>query len=95
MQELFHLLNVFDIPVGAAKLGDTSDFTQLTVARDAHELTYSWRSYADQRIRQVNMRQLMDVAKAPVRIVITPITGDESTIDDVTGQLIDSPVAAS
>ena len=82
-------------PVGAAKLGDTSDFTQLTVARDAHELTYSWRSYADQRIRQVDMRQLMDVAKAPVRIVITPITGDESTIDDVTGQLIDSPVAAS
>jgi len=95
VQELFHLLNVFDIPVGAAKVGDTSDFTQLTIARDAHELTYSWRSYADQRIRQVNMRQLMDVAKAPVRIVITPITGDESTIDDVTGQLIDSPVAAS
>jgi hypothetical protein len=41
------------------------------------------------------MRELMDVAKTPVRIVITPVTGDESTIDDVTGQLIDSPVATA
>lgn len=93
VEELFHLLNVFDIPMGAAKVGDTSDFTQATIARDARELTYAWRSYADQRIRQVNMRQLMEVATSPVRIVITPISGDLSSIDDVTGQLIDSPVA--
>jgi choloylglycine hydrolase len=95
VQELFHLLNAFDIPMGVAKVGDTSDFTQMTVVRDARELTYSWRSYADQRIRQVNMRELMEMATAPVRIVITPITGDESTIDDVTGELIDSPVATA
>jgi choloylglycine hydrolase len=95
VQELFHLLNVFDIPMGAAKVGDTSDFTQMTVVRDAHELTYAWRSYGDQRLRQVNMRQLVELASAPVRIPISPITGDESTIDDVTGQLIDSPVAKS
>lgn len=92
VQELFHLLNAFDIPMGAARVGDTSDFTQMTVARDAHELTYAWRSYADQRIRQVNMRLLMETAKAPVRIVITPVTGDELPIEDVTGRLIDSPV---
>lgn len=95
VQELFHLLNVFDIPMGAAKVGDTSDFTQMTVARDSRELTYAWRTYADQRIRQVNLKQLMENASGPVRIVITPITGDESTIDDVTGRLIDSPVTAS
>jgi len=95
IQELFHLLNAFDIPMGAARVGATSDFTQLTVARDARELTYAWRSYADQRIRQVNMKQLMELATAPVRIAITPITGDASSIDDVTGELIDSPVAAS
>jgi choloylglycine hydrolase len=93
VQELFHLLNAFDIPMGVAKVGDTSDFTQVTVVRDAQELTYAWRTYGDQRIRQVNMRELMDVAKTPVRIVITPVTGDESSIDDVTGQLIDSPTA--
>jgi choloylglycine hydrolase len=93
VQELFHLLNAFDIPKGAAKVGDTSDFTQLTVVRDARELTYAWRSYADQRIRQVNLKQLMEIAKAPVRIVITPVTGDDFPIEDVTGQLIDSPVA--
>jgi hypothetical protein len=67
----------------------------MTVARDARELTYAWRTYADQRIRQVNLKQLMETATAPVRIVITPITGDESTIDDVTGRLIDSPVTSS
>jgi len=92
VQELFHLLNAFDIPMGVAKVGETSDFTQLTVVRDARELTYAWRTYADQRIRQVNLRQLMEIAKAPVRLVVTPVTGDESPVDDVTGQLIDSPV---
>lgn len=95
VQELLHVLNAFDIPMGAARVGNTSDFTQLTVARDAHELTYAWRSYADQRVRQVSLRELMELAKAPVRIVITPITGDELSIDDVTGTLIDSPVATA
>lgn len=95
MQELFHLLNAFDIPLGAAKVGDVSDFTQVTVARDAHELTYAWRSYADQRIRQVNMRQLMEIAQAPVRLAITPVTGDQSVVDDVTGQLLDSPISST
>ena len=95
VQELFHLLNSFDIPMGAAKVGDTSDFTQMTVVRDSRELTYAWRTYADQRIRQVSLKQLMQDATAPVRIVITPVTGDDSPIEDVTGQLIDSPVTAS
>ena len=95
MQELFHLLNAFDIPMGVAKVGDTADFTQVTVARDARELTYAWRSYADQRIRQVSLKQLMENAKAPVRLAITPVTGDESTIDDITGPMLDSPVASS
>ena len=95
VQELFHLLNAFDIPMGVAKVGDASDFTQMSVVRDSHELTYAWRTYADQRMRQVNLRQLMGTATAPVRIVVTPVTGDESSIDDVTGRLIDSPVASS
>lgn len=95
VQELFHMLNAFDIPIGVSKVGDQSDFTQLTVVRDSHELTYSWRSYADQRIRQFNMRQLMELVKTPVRIVITPVTGDKSTIDDITGQLINSPITSS
>jgi len=92
VQELFHVLNAFDIPMGAAKTDDASDFTQVTVARDSRELTYAWRSYADQTVRQVNMRQLMGNATAPVRLAITPITGDHSPIDDITGELLDSPV---
>ncbi len=63
-----------------------------TVVRDSKELTYAWRTYGDQRIRQVSMRQLMENAQGPVRVPMTNTTGDESTIDDVTGQMIDSPV---
>lgn len=95
VQELLHLLNAFDIPMGAARIGGTSDFTQVTVGRDSRELTYAWRSYADQRIRQVSLKELITLASAPVRLVVTPVTGDESSIDDVTGQLVDSPVSAS
>ena len=92
VQELFHLLNAFDIPLGATVANGESDFTQMTVVRDMHEFTYSWRTYGDQRIRQVSMKELMENAKAPVRVPMTNITGDESQIDDATGRMLDSPV---
>lgn len=92
VQEMFHLLNAFDIPMGVSTVGNAPDFTQLTVVRDSHELTYAWRSYADQSIRQVNMRELMELAKGPVRMVITPVTGDASCINDVTGQIAGMPL---
>ena len=92
VQELFHVLNAFDIPMGAAMAGGVSDFTQMTVARDAHELTYAWKTYGDQHLRQVSLTQLIANAKAPVRLPMTPVTGDASPIDDVTGQLIDAPL---
>lgn len=92
VHELFHVLNAFDIPMGSAQINGVSDFTQMTVARDSHELTYAWRTYGDQRMRQVSLRQLIEVAQAPVRVPMTSVTGDESPIDDVTGQLIDAPL---
>lgn len=95
VQELFHLLNAFDIPLGAATSDGNADFTQVTVVRDARQLTYAWRTYANQRLRQVSLSQLMQTATAPLRMAITPVTGDDSTIDDMTGNLIGSPVSAS
>ncbi len=95
VHELFHVLNAFDIPMGAAQVNGESDFTQMTAARDSHELTYAWRTYGDQRMRQVSLRQLVEIATAPVRIPMTNITGDESPIDDVTGQLLDAPVTTA
>jgi choloylglycine hydrolase len=91
VQELFHLLNAFDIPMGATMVNGVSDYTQMTVVRDSHELTYAWRTYGDQRLRQVSLKQLMEIAKAPVRVPMTWTSGDRSPIDDVTGELIDSP----
>lgn len=90
VQELFHVLNAFDIPMGATRAEGVSDFTQMTVARDAHELTYAWKTYGDQRVRQVSLRQLIENATSPVRIPMAHITGDKSIIEDVTGQLIDA-----
>lgn len=90
VQELFHVLNAFDIPMGATRADGVSDFTQMTVARDAHELTYAWKTYGDQRMRQVSLRQLIENAKEPVRIPMSHITGDDAPIEDVTGELIDA-----
>lgn len=95
VQELFHLLNVFDIPMGAATAGGNPDFTQVTVVRDSRELTYAWRTYANQQMRQVSLSQLIETAKAPLRMAITPVTGDDSPIDDMTGTLVGSPIAPS
>jgi choloylglycine hydrolase len=93
IQELFHVLNAFDIPMGAARADGVSDFTQITVARDAHELTYAWKTYGDQRLRQVSLGQLIANATSPVRIPIAPTTGDKTPIDDVTGEMIDAPIS--
>lgn len=57
--QLFHILNQFDIPVGAARSvhdGVTySDFTQATVVRNPNNLKYYFRTYDDQTIRMADL----------------------------------------
>lgn len=66
--QLFHILNQFDIPVGAArsKVGDVtySDETQITCARDPQSLKYYFRSYNDQTIKMIDLKQFDLDAKA-------------------------------
>lgn len=57
--QLFHILNQFDIPVGAAREvegGVTySDYTQFTAVRDPQTLKYYFRTYNNQAIREVDL----------------------------------------
>ena len=60
IQQVFHILNNFDIPRGVSreKSKDRSffdDYTQYTCARDPQKLRYYLKSYEDQTIRMVEL----------------------------------------
>lgn len=73
--QLFHILNQFDIPVGAAreKEGEVvhSDFTQLTCARDPQSLKYYFRSYDDQNIKFIDLNKFDLNAKEMKAVNVT------------------------
>ncbi len=62
IDQVFHILNNFDIPVGVSR--DVvngvvySDYTQMTVARDPQSLRYYYKTYDDQTIRMVDLKAL-------------------------------------
>jgi choloylglycine hydrolase len=58
VKQLFHLLNNFDIPRGMARSDGVADYTEVTTARDPQNLRFYWRSYNDQTIRMIDMKQL-------------------------------------
>ncbi|MBN9511387.1 MAG: choloylglycine hydrolase family protein [Alphaproteobacteria bacterium] len=84
IEQVFHILNNFDIPVGVAR--DVSggvihtDYTMLTVARDPQALKFYWKSYDDQSIRVVDMKKLDWNAKTLLRLS----TAGKQTVLDVT-----------
>lgn len=57
--QIFHILNQFDIPVGAARQEEGNvvhtDYTQATVVRDPSMLKYYFRTYNDQTVRMVDL----------------------------------------
>lgn len=68
IEQVFHILNNFDIPVGVARdVSDGvthSDYTLLTTARDPQSLRYYYKSYDDQTIRMVDLKKFDLNAKA-------------------------------
>ena len=85
--QVFHILNNFDIPVGVSReVGDGvvhSDYTMLTIARDPQNLRYYYKSYDDQTIRMVDLKQLDLNAKA-IKLVST---SGQQPVADMTGQM--------
>ncbi len=87
VDQVFHILNNFDIPVGASR--DVSDgvvhndYTMLTTARDPQSLRYYYKSYEDQTIRMVDLKQL-DLNAKGIKMVSTK---GQQPIADMTSQV--------
>jgi hypothetical protein len=84
IQQVFHILNNFDIPVGAVReMHDGviySDYTMLTVARDAKNNRFYFPTYVDQTIRMVGLSKFdLDVKQSVAgQIGILLMEGDAS-----------------
>ena len=86
-QQVFHILNNFDLPVGVAReVHDGvihSDYTMLTVARDSKNMRFYYKTYDDQTIRMVDLSRFDPNAKSIKRIS----TKSEQTIVDMTDRV--------
>ena len=88
VQQVFHILNNFDIPVGivqeqAGGLVHT-DYTMLTIARDPKNLRYYYKSYDDQTIRMVDLNRF-DLSQKAIKLLSTK---SEQPIIDMTDKVI-------
>lgn len=85
VQQVFHILNNFDIPVGAARevvSGKTFDeWTLWTTAEDVTHLQFYFRTYGDQSLRSVDVRKAL--ASAGTSVTYLPMeTGQTTPITD-------------
>lgn len=79
---VFHVLNNFDIPVGAARSKENgktyADYTMFTSARDPQQLTYYFKTYQDQSIRAASINA-MNLNSAAISIL--KIEGKQTIAD--------------
>jgi len=91
IHEVFHLLNMFDIPIGSVQAVEgkvhAAEWTLATCARDPKAGEYYWRTYGDQSIRKVSLPALIAKNKDIVRIGAGPSTGDVTPVQDATAEL--------
>ncbi len=81
--QLFHILNQFDIPVGVAiENADGVNHicqTQVTCARDPQTLQYYYKTYDDQTIKVIDLRDF-DLTSGQVKILPTKGTGQAQDV---------------
>ena len=84
---IFHILNQFDIPKGAVQssaIGGTVDeITEWTSVADLKNLRWYFRTFADQSIRMVDLKEAVAAAKGEMRTIemegTTQTIGNAST----------------
>jgi len=86
----FHILNQFDIPLGAVK-GEqngvtTYDTTQWTCASDLTSSRYFYHTYSDRSVRMIDLKEL-DLNAADVKVVKDKDVQKLGQVKDVSGQL--------
>jgi len=68
VQQIFHILNQFDIPVGSVRSKDNNkvvdELTRATTVRDPQHLKYYFRTFDDQTIRMIDLNTFDLDAKA-------------------------------
>ena len=83
--QVFHILNQFDIPKGAARGiehgREVADYTLWTSAADLKNLRYYYRTYENSRIRMVDLKAV-DLDAKGIRTIL--MKGEEQ-IEDVSG----------
>jgi choloylglycine hydrolase len=71
--QVFHLMNPFDIPVGAVRdvhgEEEHTDFTVWTSVVDIKNLRWAFRTYKDQSIRIVDVRKSLAASGKSVRVI--------------------------
>ena len=79
--QAFHILNQFDIPLGAARSTDNgtvySDYTLATVVREPSTLKYYIRTYEDQNIKVADLNALKNSTEAKK----VSLAGSQSYVD--------------
>ncbi len=74
IQQVLHILNNFDIPVGVAREESEGvmhfDYTMLTTARDPQSLRYYYKSYDDQTIRMIDLKEF-DLSAKKIKLLST------------------------
>ena len=87
IDHVFHILNNFDLPKGIARTNEdgtiSADYTQMTTGRDPQNLRFYYRTYDDQTIRMVDMKQLDLDAKEIKKFAAV----SDQPIVDMTSQL--------
>ncbi len=85
--QVFHILNNFDIPVGAARTIEDgkvfSDYTMLTIVRDTKNLRFYYKTYDNQAIKMVDMKKFDFNGKKILRLH----TKTEQSYEDVSAKL--------
>jgi choloylglycine hydrolase len=69
----FHILNQFDIPKGSvvnASVGGTmNEITDWTSVNDLKNLRWYFRTFADQSIRMVDLKEAIEAAKGEIKTI--------------------------
>lgn len=72
-KQVFHLMNAFDIPVGSIREHDgksvSEDYTLWTTVSDLKNVRWMFRTYDDQSIRSIDVRETLDAAKGKLQVI--------------------------
>jgi choloylglycine hydrolase len=81
--QAFHILNDFDIPLGSVRESDEGatipEYTTWTAASDLKNLRWSFRTFADQSIRSVDLAAALAAAGGRIRII--PMASQQPVTD--------------